>query len=504
MQSDLTYPRRIVVDDTDPRISYEGGPWTLDVGSFDDIGGWGAPYNHTSHGTNQNGASFSFTFQGEFVQVRGIKDNRFSNPNGRAISDNVTTLAKWSCQVDGGAMPTIPYWRNYNAITDRVLCEQGRLSHDPHTVTVNVVIDDPSAQMFWVDRIEYTPLPNANLDNMTMKIDGSDSSIQYDNTTGAWLSVGMLGNATAQTGSSVSVRFNGTSASLYGYNAGLENDWQASTGRYYVDNSGDEIFDVEGSKRDPRSGNRSNFLNVLHFTTPNLEPGPHEMVVTFTGVQSGSDPLQWLTVDYIYVTTGENTQLNSSETTMSTLPSRSADSNSSGSSSSKTPIASIVGGVVGGIVGLVLLVFAAFLFLSRRRQAKKNKEAQPFAPGMPYSGNDNRPMNSMVSHSGGDYPSLRSPQANVGSARDLDYNPYDPATHQGLYHGSIYAPSNSLSNIDSAPTSSSLPSQTLADMKSAQREVVAREVAERRHQDSGIRYPQQRRVVDVPPKYTEQ
>ncbi|KAK7049990.1 hypothetical protein VNI00_005421 [Paramarasmius palmivorus] len=424
MQSDLDYPRRIVVDDTDPRISYNGGPWTLDVGSFDNLGVWGAPYNHTSHGTSQNGASFSFTFEGEFVQVRGIKDNRFNNPMGKAIDDNITTLAKWTCQVDGGAMPVISYWSDYNAITDMVLCEQGRLSHDPHTVTVNVVIDDPNAQTFWVDRIEYTPLPNANLDNTLLKIDASDSSIRYDNTTGAWNAVDLWGNGTFEIGSSFSFQFNGTAASLYGFNEGSEEDWQGSSGRYYIDNSGDKIFSVEGSKRDPRSGRRSDFLNVLG-----------------------------------------NAQLNSSETTMGIMPTQSSDPNPS-ERSAKSPTGAIVGGVIGGVLVLVILISVLFF---RWRKAKQDGQA------------------SVSSHFRQDDTSLGLFPPTIVRP-ESEYNPYD--VHVGPSRGS-------------APTNTT-PSQNLVGMKNAQRHVVAPEVTERQHQDSGIRYPQQRQVVDVPPNYTEQ
>jgi len=56
-------PRRVVVDNTDPDITYTG-PWFLDQGSRDAAGNFGPTYKSTLHGANDN-ASLSFAFNGE-------------------------------------------------------------------------------------------------------------------------------------------------------------------------------------------------------------------------------------------------------------------------------------------------------------------------------------------------------------------------------------------------------------------------------------------------------
>ena len=56
-------PRQVVVDDTDPDITYNG-PWFLDQGNRDATGNFGPSYKSTLHGTNED-ASLSFAFNGE-------------------------------------------------------------------------------------------------------------------------------------------------------------------------------------------------------------------------------------------------------------------------------------------------------------------------------------------------------------------------------------------------------------------------------------------------------
>ncbi|KAK1227534.1 hypothetical protein PQX77_009441 [Marasmius sp. AFHP31] len=547
--SDIEYPRRVVVDDTDTRIQYTG-TWSPDVGSFDDIGIFGAPYNHTMHGTNSNGASFSFTFEGEFVQVRGAKDNRRYNRPQNTISDDNAALAKWTCQVDGSPIRNTNYRGYMHDVTNLLLCEQGRLSRGQHTLTVNVNIENPDTQTWWLDKVEYVPLPTANLANEVLKIDGSDPSMRYDNGTGNWRSIAGLFNGTGTTGASMNFQFNGTSVSLYGFNEGSDRDWQAGSGRYFVDNSGDTTFEVPASKFLPNTNNRTDWYNQLLFTTPKMEPGSHEMVIAYTGVQKqGEDPTQWFSVDYFYVTASEGgAQLNSTGTTAGSLPER------TGTDGSSSNTGAIIGGVVGGVAGLVLIALAICFFLRRRRTKREeqaNWEAVPFNPDNMYAAPNavgsgaaalspqrNAPstasgigsFSSPTSAFSSSYPATssfydtyrdssshhRAPSlANTGSSAPFDAegplrpnrlglsNPASMPTHDGYIPG-VAGPAAGAASISSHSTP--LVGNQGGDAKQPQGPETpsqSSQVVERRHQDSGLRYPRQEEVVvDLPPSYT--
>jgi hypothetical protein len=58
--------RTIKVDDTDPHIVYNGGPWILDDGSESKLGNFGPPYQNTLHGVRKGSGSLSYRFQGEW------------------------------------------------------------------------------------------------------------------------------------------------------------------------------------------------------------------------------------------------------------------------------------------------------------------------------------------------------------------------------------------------------------------------------------------------------
>ncbi|KAK7030982.1 hypothetical protein VNI00_010209 [Paramarasmius palmivorus] len=505
--TDVQYPRRIIVDDTDSRVQYIGD-WALDIGSFDNLGTFGPPYNHTLHGTKQDGASFLFDFEGEFIQIRGAKDNRKLPPDPELFPlENVTLLAKWSCQVDGGAITRYSYYNDTNYMTHAVLCEQGHLSRQKHTLNLTVIIDDPDTQMFWVDEIEYQPFDGADLQNEVLKIDSSDPSIRYDNSSRGWYTDGGLGimlNSTGSAGSTMTISFTGTQVALYGFNEGSEHH-EKSSARYYIDDSMDTAFQTPESRLAPNGFNTSDYYNQLLFTTPKLKYGSHEMVITFTGVRTGADFPQWLSIDYFYVTSGENAaQLNGTGTGDNSA----GDGTGTGgevanedSGRSRTPVGPIVGGVVGGVLGLILIVGSILLVLKRRHRRKAEPTSDYYGPGsFNYE-------NSLASPGISSFVPVHPPSTSTPSFTSTPYQPHSPTSNSLTMSGfGVSSPSTPYSPSVGSSTGAStlMPNQNWMDMKTAQRNAVAGMAVERRHQDSGIRYPQGHTVTDIPPNYSVQ
>ncbi|KAL0576606.1 hypothetical protein V5O48_005364 [Marasmius crinis-equi] len=506
--SDLEYPRRVVVDDTDPRITYDSGSWNFDASTFDNFGIFGDPYNRTMRGTNSGEAKFSFTFEGEFIQVKGAKDNRKISRPENSTSDDMTRLPKYTCQVDGSNIQTVEYRPFMYDITNNVLCEQSRLSKGKHTLNMTITLGDTNTQTFWLDSLEYAPLENADLSKEVLKVDGSDPSITYHNDTGSWNTDSKLFNGTGVTGASMSFKFNGTSVTLYGFNEGSDKDWDRTSGRYYIDNAGDTTFDIPGSKPLPfNQQNRTDWYNQQVFTSEKVAAGEHEMVITYTGVKTGSNPAAWLLVDYLYVTGGAKD---------GSLAGGSDGSNSGssgvGQEKSKTPVGAIAGGVVGGVV--VLLAAAGLLFwLWRRKQArggprelypKEGLDPTPFMAGdMVATGHGDTPASSKGALM---YP-VTNPSSAAPGPSEYPESVYTTgpsgATLLTLSHGggpSVHGGS-SVSAGDASEPGTTSASQNLSDIKSAQSQAVS--VQTRQHQDSGIRYSQgPSQIVDVPPTYT--
>ncbi|KAK1221347.1 hypothetical protein PQX77_015848 [Marasmius sp. AFHP31] len=518
--SDLEYPRRIVVDDTDPRIAYDSGTWNFDASTFDNFGIFGDPYNRTMRGTNSGKAGFTFSFEGDFIQVKGAKDNRKISRPANSTVDSVNSLPKYTCQVDGSSISTIDYRPYMYDITNNVLCEAPRLSKGPHTLTMNITLNNPNSQMFWLDSIEYAYLEGADLSKEVVKIDASDPvSCTYHNDSGAWKGDSGLFNGTGDLGATMSFKFNGSSVSLYTFNEGSESDWDRTSGRYFIDNTGDTTFDIPGSKPLPfNQRNRSDWYNQHLFTSNKVAGGKeHEMVITYTGVRTGSNPAQWLLIDYFYVT-GAGASSSPEGAAGGPGGGNAGGSSDSSSGGSKTPVGAIVGGVVGGVVAL-LGIAGLIWFLMRRRRRRRGgprdlypKEGfDPFMTGSPadhaqeHYHDHPQPTNSPPPAS--EYTSRPPAQSIYSSDRGTNTLSYYPATTTATETGpgSVYGGSSAdggATSVAGDGSTSQNQGQNFSDMKSAQREAVS--VQTRQHQDSGVRYNQAgpSEVVDVPPSYT--
>ena len=55
--------RFVVIDDWNPSIQYDSGPWQPSINTQLGTGVYGPPFNNTLHGINVN-AHFSFNFSG--------------------------------------------------------------------------------------------------------------------------------------------------------------------------------------------------------------------------------------------------------------------------------------------------------------------------------------------------------------------------------------------------------------------------------------------------------
>ncbi|KAG6906266.1 hypothetical protein DXG01_014874 [Tephrocybe rancida] len=355
--------RRLIIDDTDERIRYDGPGWAEDTsGSQDSFGTYGATYNQTLHSTQYN-SSVAFSFQGTSIRVYGTV---FLTPpyNLSELIDPSFT-PPWECFVNNksiGALMPSPFHEN-----NWLLCGDDSLPDGSHGLTMNIT-GMREGTTVWVDYIQYTP-SNANVDEgggvATVVVDSSDPKFTYDGTWQGIHTSGLADDTTAvrrveMTNTSrakLSFDFTGTRLTWVGY-VPIEFPGNASSASYSIDNGPHTTFTLLGHQ--PFDG--TSLYNQIFFTTPELAPGSHNLSVTYDGNASFTP----LTLDYIYLTT-----------TITTSPS---GSSGGGPTPTGTPSHSgaIAGGVVGGVAVLALLV-VFFIFWRRRGIPKEPATGvQPF------------------------------------------------------------------------------------------------------------------------------
>ncbi|KAK1231870.1 hypothetical protein PQX77_005007 [Marasmius sp. AFHP31] len=358
---EVQYPQRIMVDDIDPRITYGTGSRDLDGSAFVNNGVLGDPYNKTMRGTNSARASLAFSFEGDYIQVRGARDNgKIPPPLNDTGFDVPNTFPVFTCQIDNDFEPFPRYATYYKYyVTNVPLCEKANLSKGRHTLTMTITINDPSRQVFWLDSIEYSPLATANLTQEVLRVYSNDPR-GYMNTSSA----------------SISFKFNGTAVSLYGMD--LRGSLQdtphiGTTGSYNIDSGESVQFEIPGSETLPfLPGDIEGYgwYNQRLFHTGLLNSDKeHEIVISYDGNNSSKGSLQPLLVDYFLV---ENNRPQAE----SSLPGsgREGESGDSG----KISVGGIAGGVAGGILAIIAIAVLAWFMRRRKRQRDESRILEPF------------------------------------------------------------------------------------------------------------------------------
>lgn len=111
----------------------------------------------------------------------------------------------WECFVDNNSIGSSAVLQL--AENNWPFCQSSQLKDGPHVLTVKASVAN-QRNTFWFDQIQYLPSSNASLDQLTLRIDSSDSAIQYGS---GWHPLdGGLVNYTQTAGSTLTYPFSGT------------------------------------------------------------------------------------------------------------------------------------------------------------------------------------------------------------------------------------------------------------------------------------------------------
>ncbi|CAA7267296.1 unnamed protein product [Cyclocybe aegerita] len=401
----------IIVDDDSGDFTYSGGEWTLST-----LVQWykGTSWWPAFAGNGVDFGTFTFNFEGSSVAFIG-------NTPVRQLSQSALV------SIDGGAPTNISYGDN-SPPSYMQWYQSPTLSDGRHTITVSRI--GSTSVDFAVVKVGR----NTALSGKTVIVDDDNSAISYSSNwrrTPSRFDAGTLpdgypyGGSThrgSTVGDTITFRFTGTSASLYGlFNWANIGVLAAS---YTLDGSTDAQTYSVTSSSPQYVKNDAEASNFLLFSRDNLTAGDHTLVITITRCDNQDFMLDYITYAPSFSTlasmpnlpvgpvtnpdpttsdgsTGSTSAAPAGITTVVTgtsgvpittvstpidissgapSPSISSGSTSSGtqlgnqgtaSESNSTPIGAIIGGVIGGLGVLVLAVF--LFFWLRRRKAHDNE-----------------------------------------------------------------------------------------------------------------------------------
>jgi hypothetical protein len=207
-----TPTRDLVIDDTDPAIQYGSNGWFVADPSTAGVGNFGPIYQNTSHATTSSNSTLTFPFNGilsspDFCHIifksyyrSGTSIHVFGTISISTDSNNVTDPT-WDCFVDdiqiGNPQPTFPFTES-----NWELCDQAQIASGSHELRIQV---QSKGRAFYLDRLVYTPPPEATFESAVLVYPNTDPSVSYG---AGWTVLG--GQKTTNTkNSQVALNFHG-------------------------------------------------------------------------------------------------------------------------------------------------------------------------------------------------------------------------------------------------------------------------------------------------------
>ncbi|KAF5388960.1 hypothetical protein D9757_005020 [Collybiopsis confluens] len=347
-----------MVDDTDPRLNYTGS-WSFisdtnnsSANSFDQSSKNGPAFNSTLHSTKHN-VTISFRFNGSsYLGVYGTQ----------AVGLSVDgVLPAINCLLDGVQIwifstPLPAKNTNNNILACRADSQIGGSSPGEHELLINVTNFPTSAWSF--DYITYESLADPILDGEVLQA-GNAELIPATNYSMLSFGPGWSPNpdgtsVTSISGSEATIKFNGTSLSLYGDFLGNV----SNTALYQID--AQDSVTVQLSAFEPIG-------KQLLFTASDLSVGEHTMVVTFNGTETGMP----LDISYFYVQSLTAAQ-QAPVVSPSPIPSSSGAAAAAHSSLNRGVI---LGAVLGTLLPILVIVSATAVWYwsrAKRRMLQQN------------------------------------------------------------------------------------------------------------------------------------
>jgi hypothetical protein len=234
----------VIIDDRNPSIQYSGPWFEIDTLLFsNELSTLGSPYQNTLHGVNVSASctdNVSATVQA-YIFLSAVcliyLTDLLSSPltlssvsgsevvvYGTSITTNAsgTQVPTWECFIDGISIGGNPSSSGSSTVlgalaneNNWMLCGPTQFHDGLHLLTVNANVSNQHT--FWFDQIQYALSASVSLNQPLLRINATDSAIQYS-PIDDWqrMNVFPLGLTilTTVNGSTITYQFSGTSESL--------------------------------------------------------------------------------------------------------------------------------------------------------------------------------------------------------------------------------------------------------------------------------------------------